>query len=188
MAPHGNSGDCAVGKVAARASWGPWAVGALLAVVMLGPALAPGPLFTLDQVLPPQVPVPRGMWGLGPELPRRVPMWLPVAWLSPLIGGDTVGKLLMIATIVLAFVGAHRLTTWMLDETGASRSDATAYGAACLYALSPFLLTRIGVGHLMVALPMALLPWVLPILLRPADRLRLTFLACLLYTSPSPRD
>lgn len=193
MAPHGNSGACTVGKVtlhevseagsssptkvsarAARTAWIPWVAGVVLAVVMLGPALAPGPLFSLDQVLPAQVPVPRGVWGLGPELPRRVPMWLPVAWLSPIIGGDTAGKLLMIVTIALAFVGAHRLTKRMMGD---DVSEVTAYAAALVYALNPFLLTRLGVGHLMVALPMAMLPWVLPILLRPADRPRLTFLA-----------
>lgn len=154
--------------------WAPWVAGVVTAIVLLGPALAPGPLFTLDQVLPAQVPVPRGAWGLGPELPRRVPMWLPVAWLSPLIGGDTAGKALMVLTIVLAFVGAHRFTKAMMGERS---SEVTAYAAALLFALNPFLLTRIGVGHLMVALPMALLPWVLPTLLRPADRPKLTFLA-----------
>ena len=185
MAAHGNSGDCIVEPVVApapgggRARWraaAPWAVGLVLAIVMLGPALAPGPLFTLDLVLPSDLPVPRGVWGLGPELPRRVPLWLPLAWLSPLIGGDTAGKLLMVASIVVAYAGMHRLAWRAMGERA---SELTAHGAALLYALSPFLLTRLGVGHLMVAVPMAVLPWALPTLLAPAVDLRRTFLAAL---------
>ncbi|OWY58831.1 hypothetical protein B7486_77860, partial [cyanobacterium TDX16] len=76
----------------ARAShghrWWPWAAGILLGLVVMGPALAPGPLLNLDLVLFDDVPVPRGAWGLGPEFPRRVPTFLPLAWLSGLLGGE----------------------------------------------------------------------------------------------------
>jgi hypothetical protein len=204
VARHGNSGDSTDGADRSLADpeattpvpvvlrrlrrYGPWLVGFAVAVVMLGPALAPGPLFNLDLVLPPQVPVPRGVWGLGPELPRRVPMWLLVAWLSPIIGGDTAGKALMAGSIVVAFVGAYRLA---MGEMGTRRASppvartfrvpvVVGYGAGLLYAANPFLLTRLDVGHLMIVVPMAILPWVLPTLLRPADNIRMTFLAALL--------
>src|SRR5690606_7588675 len=40
----------------------PWAIGLVVAVVWLGPALGPGSLFNLDLILPHEVPVPRGAW------------------------------------------------------------------------------------------------------------------------------
>jgi hypothetical protein len=196
---------------------GLWLAGAGLAVVLLGPVLGPGPVFTLDLVLLDPVPVPRGAWGLGPELPRRVPLWTVVAWLAPVLSGELLGKLLMAGSITVAFVGAHRLTTMLLAEQaseasgspggrppppsrslsrvlgrqpsasspapgrnlspGARPSPWLAAGAGVLYAASPFLLTRLAVGHLMVAVPMALLPWTLPHLLRPHRSLPATFLA-----------
>jgi len=204
VARHGNSGDSTVGsgttlddpagRTPVPAVLGrlgrsaPWLVGLGVAVVMLGPSLAPGPLFNLDLILPPRVPVPRGVWGLGPELPRRVPLWLLIAWVSPLIGGDTAGKLLMLGSIVLAFVGAYRLA---MGEMGSWRNGAASflgdrprsrfvgYGAGLLYAVNPFLLTRLDVGHFMIVVPMALLPWVVPTLLEPSRNLRLTFVAAL---------
>lgn len=148
----------------------PWAIGLVVAVVWLGPALGPGSLFNLDLILPHEVPVPRGAWGLGPELPRRVPFMLPAAWLSPLVGGDTVGKAMLVATICLAFVGAYRLVV--------ARSVLAAVGAGLVFSLSPFLLTRLAVGHVMIAATMALLPWAYPTLLRPGDRLERTLLWC----------
>src|SRR5690606_4543361 len=110
-----------VRRPAAAGRWGPWAAGLALAVVMLGPVLGPGAHLTLDLVLIDPVPVPRGAWGLGPELPRRVPLWVVVAWLSPLIGGDVVGKALMAGSVTVAFVGMHRLVSGLLAEraTGA---------------------------------------------------------------------
>ncbi|MFN8038159.1 MAG: hypothetical protein U0Q07_03015 [Acidimicrobiales bacterium] len=149
----------------------PWVLGLGVAVLWLGPALAPGGLYSLDLILPHDVPVPRGVWGLGPELPRRVPFMVPAAWLSPLVGGDTVGKAMLVGTIVIGFVGAYRLV--------ADRSRLAAAGAGLVLALSPFLLTRLAAGHVMIATTMALLPWAYPRLLRPSDRLDRTFLWCL---------
>ncbi len=163
----------------ARRWWsilGPWLAGVAVAVLWLGPALGPGSLFSLDLVLPHEVPLPRGAWGLGPELPRRVPFMVPAAWLSPVVGGDTVVKAMMVATMAVAFVGGYRLV--------ASRSRLAAAGTGLVLALSPFLLTRIAVGHLMIAATMALLPWAYPTLLRPGDRPAHTFLwsAALAFT------
>ena len=155
----------------AALGWVPWVLGLALAVVWLGPALGPGGLFSLDLILPPDVPVPRGVWGLGPELPRRVPFMVPAAWLSPLVGGANVGKAMLVGTMTLAFVGAYRLVV--------ARSRLAAVGAGMTLALSPFLLTRLAAGHVMIATTMALLPWAYPRLLRPAERLDRTYLWCL---------
>lgn len=148
--------------------WLPWLVGAAAGLVVVGPGLAPGGLFRLDLVVPDQVPVPRGVWGLGPELPRRVPTWLPMAWLGSVVGAPMVTKAVIVACIAMAVAGA-----WRLAAVGGRWAGA---GAGLLYGTSPFLLTRIGIGHLMVVVTMAVLPWALDDLLHPDRSVRRTFL------------
>jgi len=140
-----------------------WLVGLVWSLLLLGPALGPGSLLNLDLISVPNLPVPRGVWGLGPELPRRVPLGLISAWLSPVIGGDAAVKLMMVVGLTVAFVGMCRLVR---------RPGITAVAAGALYAFGPFLLTRVAVGHLMVLWTMALLPWALPDLLEPDRSLR----------------
>lgn len=48
--------------------------------------------------------------------------------------------------------------------------------ASMLYTTSPFLLTRISIGHLGIALMFALLPWTISVLLRPTQNLQKLFL------------
>lgn len=146
----------------------PWLVGLGLGLAVVGPALAAGSLLNLDLVVTPDIPVPPGVWGLGPELPRRLPFFVPMAWLSTAIDGALVGKLVMVATIAAAFAGAYRLAQ------GASAPARAAAGV--IYAAGPFLATRLAVGHFGTALAAAVLPWALPTLLRPSDDLRRTML------------
>ncbi|MBV8960394.1 MAG: hypothetical protein JO087_16630 [Actinobacteria bacterium] len=143
-----------------RSRW-EWWCGVALGIAVVGPGLAPGGLLSLDLVATPRIPVPSGIWGVGPDLPRRVPYGVVVAWLSQLIGGPLTIKLLLVACVASAFAGAARLVR---DQPGWTRA-----AAGLLYALSPFTLTRIGVGHIGLLLGMAVLPWAVPWLLRPAD-------------------
>ncbi len=147
---------------------GPWLLGTVIALVVAGPVLAPGMLLNLDLMLTPEIPVPAGVWGLGPELPRRLPFFVPMAWLSTVVDGATVGKLVMVLTIATAFAGAHRLA--------AGAPPLARIAAGLVYAGGPFLVTRLAVGHLGIALAAAVLPWALPHLLRPADDLARTLL------------
>jgi hypothetical protein len=149
-------------------AFAPWAVGGAAGLVVLGPALRGGSLLSLDLVLTPITPVPRGVWGLGPELPRRVPLTVPLAWASTIIGGPTAWKLVALASIATACAGA-----WKLASGAPVLCRA---GAGLLYALSPYTLTRLGVGHLGLVVGMALLPWALPTLLQPDRELGRTFL------------
>src|SRR3954453_9471707 len=94
---------------AARQRGAPWLAGAVLALLVLGPALAPGSLLNLDLVFTPTIPVPRGVWELGPELSRRVPLGGALAWVStipvrPLAGRGRIGL-----AFAEAFAGAWRL-------------------------------------------------------------------------------
>ncbi|MBI2708361.1 MAG: hypothetical protein HYX34_01500 [Actinobacteria bacterium] len=152
-------------------SWVAWSVGAAAALVAVGPGLGPGAWLNVDLVVTPVTPVPRGVWGLGPELPRRVPYALPLAWISAAVPGTLPTKLLMVASLAAAVAGAWRLTErWF----GAVRPLAGA-GAGLGYGLSPFLLTRLGVGHLPLVVAAGILPWALPRLLRPLDETGATF-------------
>ena len=65
-----------------------WLAATLAGLVLVGPGLAPGAWLNLDLVVLADNPLPRGAWGLGPELPRRVPLWIPIAWLSALGHGE----------------------------------------------------------------------------------------------------
>lgn len=137
---------------------------------MLGPALGAGGLFNLDLVVPDRLDLPNGFWGLGPELPRRLPLWVPISAVSPVVPAPLVVKALMVAGFAVAWAGMARL----VRPVGSAWWSATA---GALYAFSPFLLTRASVGHFMITVPAAALPWVLPTLLRPGRRLGVTFLA-----------
>lgn len=138
-----------------------WLCGVALGIAVVGPGLAPGGLLSLDLVATPTIPVPSGIWGAGPDLPRRVPYGVVVAWLSHVVGGPLTIKLLLVACVSSAFAGAAHLVR--------GQPAATRAAAGLLYALSPFTLTRIGAGHIGLLLGMAVLPWALPWLLRPAD-------------------
>jgi hypothetical protein len=134
----------------------------------MGPALRPGSLLSLDLVLLPTIPVPPGVWGLGPELPRRVPYGAVLAWLSAVVTGPFAGKALIVVSVAAACAGAIRLAD--------AAPPAARLGAGLLYGLSPFLLTRVGVGHLGVVAAAGVLPWAVPALLRPRDRVAATYL------------
>ena len=152
-----------------RDRWWPWAVGLALGAAVLGPALGPGALFNLDLVLTPVIPVPQGVWGLGPELPRRLPFMVPLAWLSSVVDGTVVAKAMLVVVFAVAFVGAQRLV--------ADRPVVTRVAAGLLYASGPFMVTRVATGYLGVVLVMAVLPWVAPRLLVPSASLARTLLA-----------
>src|ERR687897_403206 len=88
---------------------------------------------------------------------RRAPSWTPISWASGIVPAPVIVKGLMLATFAVAWVGMARL----LPDAG----RWWGYVAGALYAFSPFMLTRSAVGHLMITVPAAVLPWVLPTLL-----------------------
>lgn len=145
-----------------------WLIGVLGGVAALGRAILPGGILHIDFVLLPHAPIPSGFWGLGPELPRRTPLLLPLAWLDPVVGSVVAGKLLVIAVLAAAFVGACRLAA------GAALPWRLAAGL--LYAFGPFALTRLSVGHLFVLATMAALPWVAPWILATREQPRRAYL------------
>lgn len=147
---------------------GGWLAGGLAGLTVLGPALAPGSLFLLDASFVPHYPVPSGVWGLGPEIPRRVPLGLILAWLSGPLEGALAAKLFLAGLVMVAFAGAWHLADGL--------SWPGRLGAGAVYALSPLLLTRLGAGQWNVLAAAAVLPWALPWLLTPGRNPARTFL------------
>ena len=160
-------------------SWWTWVAGTVVGLVVLGPGLRPGSLLNLDLLVTPHIPVPNGVYGLGPALSQRVPSFVVLALGSRVLGGPLAVKLAIVAMVAAAFVGAARLP-------GPRARAATQAAAGVLWAAGPFAVTRIGVGHLNVVLALAVLPWVLPRLCRPSEAPWSTFLAAGLLAFGGP--
>jgi hypothetical protein len=141
----------------------------LLAVAFLGPALGFGALMNLDLIVLPHLDVPAAFFGIGPELPRRVPLWALIGAVSPVIPATVTVKALLVATFVISWTGMVRWAT----RLGVRRPAM----AAALYTLSPLLLTRLGIGHLGLVLAAGILPWVAAVLLDPLRNRAHLFLA-----------
>lgn len=125
-----------------------WLVGIIVGAVVSVRCFGSGLLLNWDQVIGPTIPVPPGFRGLGPELPRRVPFYGPLAAASEVIGGPNTIAILIWLTMLVACLGVVRLV------------DCGRRGIALgvVYALSPFLLSRLAIGHLPLAFAAAVLP------------------------------
>ncbi|MCU1499183.1 MAG: hypothetical protein JWM47_3136, partial [Acidimicrobiales bacterium] len=152
--------------------WLPAMCGLLVGLVVVGPGLGPGILLNLDLTAPEEFPMPPGVWGLGPSLTQRVPLGALEAMASTVLGGPLTVKALIVATIAVAYAGLERLAR--------PASVLARHGAALAYAAGPYVVTRAAVGHLNVSWAAAVIPWVLPTLLRPSEQTRRTFVALLL--------
>ncbi len=159
-----------------------WGVGLVAALVVVGPGLRPGAWLNLDLVVTDVTPVPRGVWGLGPELPRRVPFALPFAWLSALVPGELPWKVAAVVALAAATAGTWRLVARWAPST----STWARAGAGLLAGVGPFATTRLGAGHLGMTFALALLPWALPALLAPTRRPPATVLWALALGATGP--
>lgn len=99
--------------------WVHVAIGVVLGLVVVGPGLASGPLLNLDLLVTPHVPVPNGIYGLGPALTQRVPFFALLAVGSAVVGGPAATKAAVVLLIALGFVGAARL----VDPSRRARPD-----------------------------------------------------------------
>ncbi len=147
------------------------AVSFVVAVVVIGPGLSGGALFQLDRSVVPDAPFPWGTFGLGPEIPRDAPLSALLWLLSVPFGSLIVGKWLMVVTICAAWTGMFRLARRCAPAP-------LAMVSGFLYVLSPYMLTRLAVGHQAMWVAAAVLPWVLPTLTNARSKWSATFLAC----------
>jgi hypothetical protein len=166
-------------------AWWPWGLGLLLGLVVVGPGLSGGSLLSLDLLVTPDIPVPNGMYGLGPALSQRVPLFAVLGLGSAVVGGPTITKVLIVGFLATGFAGGARLVR-IIAPTGVPVGVAGQVAAGLLWAAGPYALTRVAVGHINLLWVVAILPWVLPRLSRPADHVPSTYLAALALAIGGP--
>ena len=121
-----------------------------LALLMLGPALAPGYVLSYDMVWVPDLALRPDFLGLGSALPRAVPSDAVVAVVDEVVPGMLLQKAVLLGALVAAGLGAARLVGGPL----------AARLVACSIAVwNPFVVERLVIGHWPVLLGYAVLPW-----------------------------
>ncbi len=138
-----------------------WLAGVAAGLAAVGLPTGNDFLVNLDLIALGALDTPESLLAMGPDISRVAPLRAILSLASPPLAAATIMRLWMIGIVAVAWVGVVRL----LDPL---RWSVRA-GAATLFALSPFLLTRLAVGHLGFATAIALLPWAAPALLKPTD-------------------
>jgi hypothetical protein len=126
---------------------------AVLAAIVLGPALAPGYTLIGDQVFVPDQSLLPWMLGLGAGLPRAVPQDAVVALLTGPVPGWVWETVALVAALVLLGTGVARL----LRGAG----TGTRCVAAVVAVWSPYVGERLLQGHWSLLLAVGVLPWAL---------------------------
>lgn len=126
----------------------------VVAILLLGPLLAPGYVLTLDMVFAPNTAVPAPT---SAGFPFYGLLWL----LNLVLPGDFIQKLVLIAIIVLAGAGMYRFVVWLRPVHATVQWQLPALCAGLLYICNPFTYSRFMAGQFMVLLGYALLPWIL---------------------------
>ncbi|WP_324273093.1 hypothetical protein [Blastococcus brunescens] len=146
----------------------PWPARLLALVVALlvtGPALAPGFVLLRDMVFVPRQDLDLDALGLGGGLPRAVPVDAVMAVVTTVVPGEFVQKAVLLATVYAAVLGAARLVPPGPD----GRRGIAAVVAGLVYGWSPYLAERLLIGHWTLLLAFAALPWIARAALRFRD-------------------
>jgi hypothetical protein len=122
-----------------------------LALLALGPLLAPGYVLTYDMLFTPWPRLQPGLLGLGGDLPRNVPSDLLVALPAQVVPPWLVQKAVLLGTLAGAGWGAARLAP--------TRSPAGRAAAATLYCWNAFVYERLVMGHWAMLVGYAAMPW-----------------------------
>lgn len=128
------------------------------AIVILGPALAPGYVLLRDMIFVPTPPLTPRLLGLTAETPRAVPSDLFVALVSQVLPGWLVQSAVLLAVLVAAGSGAARLVP--------GRSSVSQSAAAIAALWNPWVAERLAMGQWTVLAGYAAVPWVVRLLLR----------------------
>lgn len=134
----------------------------LLALIIVGPVLAPGYLLLRDAVSTPESYLSDAALGLTEAAPRALPQDFLVAIGSAVLDGGVVVKVLLVAGLWLAGWGAARLVATALPDTG----QGPQFVAATLAIWNPYVAERLLQGHWSLLVGYGCLPWVAATVLR----------------------
>jgi hypothetical protein len=126
------------------------AAGALTAAV-LAPLAKPGYVLAYDMVFVPRQPVRADLLAPSDSLPRAVPLDALVSVASLAVPGWLLQRVVLVAVLFLAAVGAGRLVP--------ATRPVTRLVAAVGYAWTPYLAERLLIGHWGLLSAYAALPW-----------------------------
>ncbi|MGI5524494.1 hypothetical protein ACQEUX_26635 [Micromonospora sp. CA-259024] len=118
---------------------------------MLAPLTRPGYVLRYDMVFVPRQPLRWDLFASGDALPRAVPQDAVVSLVSLAVPGWLLQRIVLVAIIWVAVVGAGRLVP--------ARRELTRLVAAIGYAWTPFLAERLLLGQWGLLLAYAALPW-----------------------------
>ena len=124
-----------------------------LAVLVLGPALAPGYLLLYDMVFVPRQDLLPASVGLGGQLPRAVPQDAVMAMLTALAPGSLWQHVALVGVVAGGALGAARLLR--------GRGLAAQAAAGVLFVWSAFFAERLLLGSWSLLVAVAILPWAL---------------------------
>jgi len=128
----------------------PTLVYAVVAVVVLGPALAPGYLLTNDMVFANDMSFPSQAQGTNVSTWASLPYLLILQWLSAVLPGWVVQKFVLFLVLWLSALGVHKLI-------GAPK--VAAYFAGLLYMLNPYVGLRLLLGQWTMLAVAAVIPF-----------------------------
>ncbi|WP_116450501.1 hypothetical protein [Blastococcus litoris] len=137
----------------------PWPARVLALVAALlvtGPALAPGFVLLRDMVFVPRQDLDLDALGLGGGLPRAVPADGVMALVTTVVPGQLVQKAVLLGLVYAAVLGAARLVPPGPD----GRRGIAAAVAGLVYGWSPYVAERLLIGHWSLLLAYAALPWI----------------------------
>jgi hypothetical protein len=129
------------------------AVSLALALAVIAPALLGGGfVLVYDMVFTPRQPLLPASLGLGPALPRAVPVDAVVALISAVVPGDVLQKLVLAGLLFAGALGAARLVP--------TESAVIRVVAAVGYTWNAYVAERLFIGHWTLLVAYAALPWV----------------------------
>jgi hypothetical protein len=127
------------------------AVAAAVTVLILAPLLRPGYVLSYDMLFVPHQPLTWDLIAPANGLPRAVPQDLVVSLVSTVVPGWLLQRVVLVAAVFFAALGAGRLVP--TDSIG------TRVVAAVGYAWSAYLAERLLIGQWGLLLAYAALPW-----------------------------
>lgn len=141
--------------------WLAYGIYALVALAIMLPLFKPGFILTLDMVFTPTL-------GLPDAITSSYPFHAFLHALNILIPADIIQKLLLLAILLFASIGMHRLIRLLSPK--AQEIDWGIYLASIFFAINPFTYSRFMAGQYSVLLGYALLPWFVRLLLKFLNR------------------